>query len=44
MLTRTIVQNLPFNPTTPHAAAGKRMEPPPSVPNAIGHKPEIFNT
>ena len=28
----------PFIPTTPHTAAGIRIEPPPSVPNATGHK------
>ena len=28
-----------FKPTSPHHAAGMRMEPPPSEPCAIAHKP-----
>ena len=28
-----------MSPTTPHSAAGMRIEPPPSAPMAIGHRP-----
>ena len=31
--------SIPFNPTTPHTAAGDRIEPPASVPKATGHRP-----
>ena len=34
----------PFIPTIPHAAAGMRTEPPPSVPKATGHKPRKINS
>ena len=31
---------VPLIPTTPHTAAGIRIDPPPSVPKATGHRPE----
>ena len=37
---RRLVSRLPFKPTIPHAADGRRIEPPPSEPNAIGHSPK----
>ena len=30
---------VPLTPTTPHAAAGIRIDPPPSVPRATRHSP-----
>ena len=35
--------HVPLIPTTPHTAAGIRIEPPPSVPNATGHNPGKIN-
>ena len=32
--------NVPLIPTTPHTAAGIRIDPPPSEPKATGHRPE----
>ena len=31
---------VPLIPTTPHTAAGIRIDPPPSVPKATGHRPK----
>jgi len=40
-ITIIIILNKPLIPTTPHAAAGIRIEPPPSVPRPIRHRPAM---
>ena len=35
--------HIPLIPTTPHTAAGIRIEPPPSDPKATGHNPGEIN-
>ena len=39
-VSRGLYYYVPLIPTTPHTAAGIRIDPPPSEPKATGHRPE----